>query len=143
MPTSPACFTTSARWCSPSACPRNSTLKLSASDHVPLHRAEQAVIGTDHTFVGAMLAKRWQFPDSLADCIAGHHGPKYATPLAECLLVADLVAERLGYDSNGNISGGGEEPVLPKRFGGDLDSVIAALGDMSKTIEEAKMFSQG
>ncbi|TRZ70501.1 MAG: HDOD domain-containing protein, partial [Rhodocyclaceae bacterium] len=74
----------------------NRALKLSASDSVPLHKAEQTIIGTDHTFVGAMLAKRWQFPDSLADCIAGHHGPKYATPLAECLLVADLVAERLG-----------------------------------------------
>ena len=121
----------------------NQALKLSAGDNLPLHKAEQAIIGTDHTFVGAMLAKRWQFPDSLADCIAGHHGPKYPTPLAECLLVADLVAERLGYDSNGNITAGGDEPALPKRFGGDLDAVITVLGDTSKLIAEAKMFSQG
>lgn len=121
----------------------NRALALSASDNLPLHQAEEAIIGTDHTFVGAMLARRWQFPDALVDCIAGHHGPKYATPLAECLLVADLVAERLGYDSNGNIGAGGDELPLPRRFGGNLDSVIAALGDMTKMIEEAKMFSQG
>jgi len=121
----------------------NSALKLSVSDNLPLHQAEEAIIGTDHTFVGAMLAKRWQFPASLVDCIAGHHGPKYATPLAECLLVADLVAERLGYDSNGNVSAGADELTLPKRFGGDLDAVVAALGDTDKMVAEAKMFSQG
>lgn len=118
-------------------------LTLSSEDNLPLHLAEQAVIGTDHTVVGAMLAKRWQFPDTLADCIAGHHGPKYATPLAECLLVADLVAERLGYDSNGNITAGQEPQALPRRFDGDLDAVISMLGDTSKMIAEAKMFSQG
>lgn len=120
----------------------NKALALSASDDLPLHKAEEKVIGADHTLVGAMLAKRWQFPDALVDCIAGHHGPKYATPLAECLLVADLIAERLGYDSNGNISAGVDAPALPRRFDGDLDAVMAALGDMSKTIAEAKMFSQ-
>ncbi|MCX7175159.1 MAG: HDOD domain-containing protein [Proteobacteria bacterium] len=120
----------------------NRALALSASDKLPLHKAEESIIGADHTLVGAMLAKRWQFPDSLVDCIAGHHGPKYVTPLAECLLVADLVAERLGYDSNGNISAGADAPSLPRRFGGDLDAVIAALGDTSKIVSEAKMFSQ-
>lgn len=121
----------------------NRALVLSADDNLPLHQAEQTVIGTDHTVVGAMLAKRWQFPEALADCIAGHHGPEYATPLAECLLVADLVAERLGYDSNGNISAGGEPLALPARFGGDLEAVVAALGDMNKLVAEVKMFSQG
>ncbi|MFA6314230.1 MAG: HDOD domain-containing protein [Sterolibacterium sp.] len=120
----------------------NQALALSASDDLPLHKAEEKVIGADHTLVGAMLAKRWQFPASLADCIAGHHGPKYETPLAECLLVADLIAERLGYDSNGKISAGGVEHYLPKRFGGDLDATMAELGDTSKMIAEAKMFSQ-
>lgn len=120
----------------------NRALALSASDDIPLHKAEEAIIGTDHTIVGAMLAKRWQFPDSLADCIAGHHGPAFPTALAECLLVADLIAERLGFDSNGNISAGTAEQAVPSRFGGDLDSVLVALGDTSKMVEEAMIFSQ-
>ena len=117
-------------------------LALALSENLPLHEAEERIIGADHTLVGAMLAKRWQFPDYLVDCIAGHHGPAYPTSLAECLHVADLIAERLGYDSNGNISAGGGPWALPERFGGDLDAVIALLGDMSKLIEEAQQFSR-
>ena len=120
----------------------NRALALSVSDNLLLHKAEEAVIGADHTLVGAMLAERWQFPGSLVDCIAGHHGPNYPTPLAQCLLVADLIAERLGYDSNGNISAGGNQPAVPKRFGGDLDAVVSSLGDLDKMVEEARIFSQ-
>lgn len=117
-------------------------LVLSKDYKLPLHKAEEAVIGTDHTVVGAMLAKRWQFPKSLVDCIAGHHGPEYPTPLSQCLHVADLIAERLGYDSKGNISAEGGVEKLPDRFGGDLDMVIGELGDTSKMVEEALQFSQ-
>lgn len=120
----------------------NRALILSANYNLPLHKAEEAVIGTDHTVVGAMLAKRWQFPRPLVDCIAGHHGPEYPTPLAQCLHVADLIAERLGYNSKGNISARVEVEVLPERFGGDLDAVIGVLGDTSTIIEEALQFSQ-
>ena len=94
----------------------NRALTLSADYNMPLHKAEDAVIGTDHTVVGAMLAKRWQFPRSLIDCIAGHHGPEYPTPLVQCLHVADLIAERLGYDSKGNISARVELEKLPDRL---------------------------
>jgi len=117
-------------------------LNLSEEYNMPLHKAEEAVIGTDHCLVGARLAKRWQFPNSLVNCIAGHHGPEYATPLAQCLHVADLVAERLGYDSKGKISAAGGVEALHVRFGGNLDSVISALGDTSIMIEEALQFSQ-
>ncbi|MDD5176445.1 MAG: HDOD domain-containing protein [Sterolibacterium sp.] len=117
-------------------------LALSASDKLPLHKAEEAIIGADHTVVGAMLAKRWQFPDSLVECIAGHHGRTYASSLAECLHVADLISERLGYDSNGNISAEKSAQALPVRFGQDLDVVMSELGDLNKVIEEARMFSR-
>ncbi len=117
-------------------------LSLSASDGIPLHKAEETIIGADHTLVGAMLVKKWQFPESLVECIAGHHSSIHASPLAECLYVADLIAERLGYDSNGNISADGSPQIVPERFGGDLDSVISTLGDMEKLIEDAKQFAQ-
>lgn len=116
-------------------------LALSASDNLPLHKAEEAIIGADHTVVGAMLVKRWQFPDSLVECIAGHHGQTYASALAECLHVGDLISERLGYDSNGNISAEMSALALPGRFGDDLDTVLAGLGDLSKVIAEAHMYS--
>lgn len=38
--------------------------------------AEQALFGTTHTAVGYQLARRWSFPDSLADAIRCHHEPE-------------------------------------------------------------------
>ena len=117
-------------------------LALSASDNLPLHKAEAAIIGADHTVVGAMLVKRWQFPKALVECIASHHDRKHVSALGECLHVADLIAERLGYDSNGRVSAEPAALALPRRFGSDLDAVIKELGDLSKVIEEAQMFSR-
>jgi HD-like signal output (HDOD) protein len=117
-------------------------LDLAAGENLPLHAAEQRIIGADHTLVGAMLAQRWQFPQYLVDCIAGHHGAQYATPLGECLHVADLIAGRLGYDANGNIGAEANACRLPERFGAGLDAAMAALGDTNRLIEDARRFSQ-
>lgn len=117
-------------------------LELSASQNLPLHEAEEQIIGADHTVVGAMLAKRWQFPDELVACISGHHTPGFSSALAECLYVADRIAEHLGYDSNGNLGAEVAAQPLPARFGGDLDHVIAELGDLQRLVEEAQAFSQ-
>ncbi|MBV2235915.1 MAG: HDOD domain-containing protein [Sterolibacterium sp.] len=116
-------------------------MEMSANENISLHKAEEAVIGTDHTFVGAMLVKRWQFPAYLVECIDHHHVVPHATPLSECLFVADLIAEKLGYDSLGRVSADGPQ-VLPVRFGSDLDALIAGLGDVKKLVEDAHAFAQ-
>lgn len=117
-------------------------LDQSAFENMPLHQAEELTIGADHTLVGAMLARRWQFPENLIECISEHHSGKFSSPLAECLYVADRITDKLGYDSHGNLAADPNLPDLPARFGGDLDHVIAELGDLDKMIEEAKSFSQ-
>lgn len=116
-------------------------METSITDKMSLHKAEESVIGADHTLVGSMLVKRWQFPDHLVECIANHHTVPHVSPLGECLFVADLIAEKLGYDSMGNISADGPQ-ALPERFGDDLDAVIGGLGDMNKLIEDAHLFAQ-
>lgn len=118
-------------------------LDVSASDGISLHRAEEQVIGADHTVVGAMLVKRWQFPESMVECIAHHHDVPQVSSLGECLFVADLMAEKLGYDSMGRISADGPS-IMPFRFGADaeLDDLMASLGDMNKLVEDAHMFAQ-
>ncbi|MBP9714131.1 MAG: HDOD domain-containing protein [Sterolibacterium sp.] len=116
-------------------------METSVLDKISLHRAEELVIGADHTLVGAMLVKRWQFPDYMVECIAQHHTTPQVSSLGECLFVADLIAEKLGYDSMGNISADGPQ-VLPERFGADMDALIETLGDMNKLVEDAHMFAQ-
>lgn len=116
-------------------------MEMSSADHISLHKAEEAVIGTDHTFVGAMLVRRWQFPEYLVECIDHHHVVPHVSALSECLFVADLIAEKLGYDSLGNVSADGPQ-MLPARFGTDLDAIVAGLGDVNKLIEDARVFAQ-
>ena len=38
--------------------------------------AENSIFGTDHTFIGSEMAKKWGFPKALCDCIKHHHTPK-------------------------------------------------------------------
>lgn len=116
-------------------------LELSYGEKMSLHQAEQQVIGVDHTCVGAMLVERWQFPAAMVECIDSHHTLPPATPMGECLYVADLIAEQLGFDSSGNVSLDGPQ-TLPARFGGDLQALMASLGDMKKLVDDAAMFAQ-
>lgn len=116
-------------------------MEVSVMEHISLHHAEEQVIGADHLLVGAMLVKRWQFPDHMVRCIAHHHDVPQTTALGECLFAADLIAESLGYDSMGNISV--EGPLaLPERFGDDLEALKADLGDMDKLVADAHLFAQ-
>lgn len=60
-------------------------------------RAEQEVFGTTHTEVGHRLARRWSFPDSLAEAIRWHHCPQEGTghrELNHIVSLANLIMSR-------------------------------------------------
>jgi HD-like signal output (HDOD) protein len=115
-------------------------LELSVSEQVALHVAEEAIIGADHAYVGAMLAQHWQFPASLVACIGGHHLGSGEGALAECLHAADLISEKLcaAPDHNAADITGDEE--LPARFDGDIGQVAASIGKLDTLVEQARMF---
>ncbi|HEX5336808.1 MAG TPA: HDOD domain-containing protein [Gallionella sp.] len=48
-------------------------LVLDHADELPVYQAERQVIGFDHAQVGGELARQWNLPPLLADCIAHHH----------------------------------------------------------------------
>lgn len=48
-------------------------LVLDSADELALYRAEQQTMGFDHAQVGAELARQWQLPPMLEECIAFHH----------------------------------------------------------------------
>lgn len=109
---------------------------------VPLHVAEAAVIGADHTVVGSMLAERWQFPPSLVECIRNHHQDGAQDAMGDCLRMADQICRYRQFGDAGNPYRAGEAPVAPERFGTDLEAVIASLGDLDKLLAEAQSFAQ-
>ena len=119
-------------------------LTLSSEQGISLHAAEQKIIGADHSLVGAMLVGKWQFPESLADAIRHHHGEILPeNTVQSCLFVADQISKKLAMGDSGNLLVEELPPALVERFGGDMDSIIARLGDLSKVVEEAESFTKG
>jgi putative nucleotidyltransferase with HDIG domain len=58
---------------------------------------EKQVLGTDHTEVGASLALKWSFPESLVETIRHHHNPEDAqqhNELVHIVYLADLLMSR-------------------------------------------------
>jgi putative nucleotidyltransferase with HDIG domain len=68
-----------------------------------LRSAELEVLGFDHTQIGSMLVKRWQFPLVLEQALACHHQPALSQSLLEASIVhvADILANALMIGTSG------------------------------------------
>ena len=118
-------------------------LALSADNSLPLYQTEREVIGADHAFVGALLAKKWQFAEPLVNCIRDHHAPDAeASPMLDCLRMADMICRRLVIGDAGNPWQDDELARIPQRFGSDIEVVVGALGDLQKIVDDAQSFAQ-
>lgn len=119
-------------------------LALSGEQGSSLHAAEKQIIGADHSLVGAMLVEKWQFPKSLTDTIRHHHSEiSPDNTVQSCLFVADQISKKLSMGNGGNLLVEELPPALVEHFGGDMNSIIARLGDLSKVVEEARSFTKG
>lgn len=118
-------------------------LELAKQEHIPLNLAEQRIFGIDHTLAGAMLAERWQFPKALTDTIRVHHSCADDASTLQCsLFVANQISKQLEMGDAGNPVVEKLPAAAIKRFGGDLEHIIASLGDLSKITDEAVIFAQ-
>ncbi len=75
---------------------------VAREEGIPLHEAEQRVLGFTHCDSGALLAERWELPADLIGVIAHHHSPQQSanrTPLASLVELSDLLCRmtRLNY----------------------------------------------
>lgn len=118
-------------------------LEHSAAERVPLHIAEQMLIGSDHTVVGGMLVEKWQFPKQLVDNIRNHHSETAPiNTVHSCLYAANQISKKMAYGNGGNPVVAELTPAMAEYFGADLDGIIAGLGDISKLANEAQVFAQ-
>jgi len=51
----------------------------------PMVRAEYLVLGTDHAEIGALILKKWSFPDDIVNAVRWHHDPEYISITQNCL----------------------------------------------------------
>lgn len=118
-------------------------LTHASENSVPLHESERLVIGVDHGLVGALLAKRWTFPDYLVDCIRDHHNPDAErSVMMDCLRVADQVVRFREIGDSGNPWRVAEAIGAPERFGDNIEEIAARLGSLDKLVQDAQLFAQ-
>ncbi|MDP2401444.1 MAG: HDOD domain-containing protein, partial [Actinomycetota bacterium] len=81
-------------------------------DHQMLHgchisEAEQAVIGMDHSHIGAHLARLWHLPEEICEAIERHHQTPedYApsSPMADLVHVSEVLAHALELGTSGQV----------------------------------------
>lgn len=105
--------------------------------------AETAVLGIDHSAVGARLGERWRLPAAICVAIGRHHTPDQEppAPLADLVHVADLVCRGL------EIGDGGDSQMPPfstgaiERLGLSWNGVAAALPEIEKMNAASNLLS--
>jgi len=121
--------------------PFRAALAKSAAEGTALHRAEQEWLGVDHTVAGTMLARKWQFPESLVLCIRDHHRAPPAQGLGRSLFVANQIIKVRAFGDSGNR----EIAALPDGFGGplgnDYPSIAGSFPDLDRTLEQARGYA--
>jgi HD-like signal output (HDOD) protein len=74
-------------------------------ENTPTHIAETRILSFDHALLGGFVARRWNFPDPVADAITFHHQPWcYSGPhkdLVQVVAVANYLCSRAGVTSLG------------------------------------------
>jgi len=103
-----------------------------------LRDAEQAVLGFDHTVIGARVARHWKLPEPVINAIQHHHAiMDVANPLSELVHVADILCRAL------DIGHGGDDliPVLNMAAMKRLGLTWVLLADCLGEVESLNSFS--
>jgi putative nucleotidyltransferase with HDIG domain len=67
-------------------------------EEITFVEAERALLGFDHAEVGGVVARRWEFPESVVDAVARHHDPQPVAPgaILDTVVLANVVAKTVG-----------------------------------------------
>lgn len=75
------------------------------NEETPTHIVESRILTFDHALLGGFVARRWNFPDAVADAITFHHQPWcYTGPhkdIVHVVAVANYLCSRAGVTSLG------------------------------------------
>jgi HD-like signal output (HDOD) protein len=118
-------------------------LTISQTNGTSLHAALQQTIGADHVIVGAMLVEKWRFAPHLVETIRHQHVSDFRdTDMIACVFGANQISKKLKFGFGGNPCIDEFPASVQKRLGGNMDEVIASMGDLNALFEEAKIFAK-
>lgn len=80
------------------AATRTAIMNLVERHEHSLVEAEDAVLGTDHAEVGAVLLRKWRLPEIIIEAVANHHQPPIdpVPQLSSIVHLADVLAHEVG-----------------------------------------------
>jgi len=121
-------------------------LVLDQMDDLPVYQAEQQIIGFDHAQVGGELARQWNLPPLLEECIAYHHsiGEAKRHPRETALVhLANIIAQMAEVDT---LDSDDVSPIDPRAWeitGLDEDVIELVVREAQEEIIEAEKLFLG
>jgi putative nucleotidyltransferase with HDIG domain len=113
--------------------------KVCKEKGIPSRLLENFSVGLNHAEVGALIAKKWNFPDQLVTAIRYHHeptqAPQPARDIVYCVYLAnaicDIERERIGFDQV-------QVPVL-RDFGIETEAQLLKIQEkLAKLMEDQR-----
>lgn len=97
-----------------------------------LKDAEQAVLGFDHSLVGARVAQKWKLPEAIIEAIQHHHVPDSVAdiPFATLVHVADILCRGLEIGHGGDTLMPTLDVAAMQRVGLDWEALRTALPEI-------------
>ena len=119
-------------------------LELIEKKGIPMLEAERELLGTDHTEVGAWLAKGWFLPDKLVEPIACHHNVAAATSQqskAAVVHFADILVKASGFGFSGDDFVPCIQPVAWEKLGMTETILTEIVEELEDKLVDTKNFS--
>ena len=113
--------------------------KVCKDKGIPARMLEDFSVGLNHAEVGALIAKKWNFPEQLISAIRFHHEPTQAPAVARdivyCVYLAnticDIERERIGF--------GQVQTAVLKDFGIDTEDQLTRIREkLSKLFDDQR-----
>jgi HD-like signal output (HDOD) protein len=122
-------------------------MELSAIERGPLLRAEEMIMGFDHSRAGKMIADKWQLNLALSELLRFHHAPEKASAdnrqLVAVVAVANIFANLFDIGSAGDrYPDLSRLPELLSQIGLTWDDLSSLQPVVQQEIDKAQIFLQ-
>ena len=121
----------------------NEVVRTVVQEDILMVKAEQEVLGADHTGIGHWLAIKWGLPNSLQEVIAYHHNPeaaKEAVELTGLVHFADILTRQKKIGSGGDNKIPSLNPNVFKMLKLTENDVEEIMGLINEEMEKASVF---
>jgi putative nucleotidyltransferase with HDIG domain len=95
-------------------------IESAAQSGLPFDAAVHQVLGINHAEIGAMMLKKWSFPEDIVQAVRWHHEPERAngsSQLVDIVHVADVLCLMLGFGVGREGLQYSSSPVATERLG--------------------------